>query len=206
MISAFATLALVHLAAVVSPGPSFLVCSRIALSDGRIAGFAVAGGMALGTLLWALGALIGLAVLFEQAQWMYQALRIAGGAFLVFIAIQSWRHAGDALPTHQETETSGAISLFAAFRLGLFTQLSNPKVAIFFASIFLAVLPPGSGALGAGVALVIVTANEFFWYAAVATGLSSAEPRRLYLSYKAPIERALAIILGLIGIRIAVDG
>ncbi|MEO1695392.1 MAG: LysE family transporter [Pseudomonadota bacterium] len=206
LIIAFATLAVVHLAAVISPGPSFVVCARGALSSGRAAGILIAIGMAVGTFAWAVAALVGLAVVFEQAQWLYHTLRIAGGLFLIYIAVQAWRHAADPIDVADTAAGQAALGAVAAFRLGLLTQLANPKVAIFFASIFLAVLPAGIGWTGKGIALAIVTLNEFVWYTVVAIALSAHRPRAVYISYKTHIERVLAVVLGLIGVRIAADG
>jgi threonine/homoserine/homoserine lactone efflux protein len=132
------TVALAHLAAAISPGPSFLLVARTAVGVSRRAGLAAALAMGVGAALWAAAALVGLAVIFAQFDWLYMGAKIAGGVFLIWIATRIWRNAQVPLP---EQGAAPECSLNQAFRSALWIQLSNPKVAIFFGSIFIALLP-----------------------------------------------------------------
>jgi threonine/homoserine/homoserine lactone efflux protein len=197
-----ATLWIVHLMAAMSPGQSFLVVSRTALVSGRPAGVASALGMGIGVLPWAVGAMLGLAVLFAQAPWLYAALRIAGGLYLIYVAVMVWRHAADPVAMADDGER---VSTGTALRQACLTQIANPKVAVFFGSIFVAVLPPSPPLWLAAAILAIVFFNELAWYAAVAVLFSAERPRRAYLSAKAIIDRVMAGLLGLLGAKL-IDG
>ena len=199
-----ATVAIVQLMAVISPGQSFLVISKLALSSGRPAALAATLGMGVGSVIWASAAILGLAVVLTRAAWLYSLLKIAGGLYLLYLAVMLWRHAADAIAV--EPGNGKAMPLAPAFTTGLLTQLANPKVAVFFGSIFFALLPAEAPAWVYGTSVAIVFLNETGWYALVSLVFSSDRPRKAYFAAKAWIDRAMSAALGLIGARLMADG
>ena len=190
----------VHLLAVMSPGPSFLVVARASVARSRRSAIWSALGMGAGSVVWALAALFGLDVLFQIAPWLYTAMKVAGALFLIYLAVMLWRRADRPVPVLRPADATGASAL-AAFRLGLLTQLANPKVVVFFGSIFLAVLPaerPGWMSLAL---LVLVFFDEFLWYAVVAIAFSVERLRSGYQRLKRIIDRVTGGFLGLLGLR-----
>ena len=204
--TALLTLWLVHVAAVVSPGPSFVVVTRAAVAGSVGHGVAVAAGLALGTLLWALAALFGLAALFALVPSLYVALRVGGALFLLFIAYQVWRHAPEPPPAPLGSDGADDGSLPRALRLGVLTQLANPKVAVFFGSIFAAVLPADPGPSMVAASFAIVCADEFVWYALLALLFSRPGVRRAYARAKTPLDRACALVLAAIALGLLIPG
>ncbi|MHA3915781.1 LysE family translocator [Halovulum sp. GXIMD14793] len=192
-----ATLAIVQMLAVISPGQSFVVVSRLALSSGRKSAIFASLGMGFGSVLWAMAAIAGLAIILENAAWLYGLMKLAGGAYLIFLAVKIWRHA----PSKIELSgtTSQQLSLKHSFGLGFMTQLANPKVVIFFGSIFFALLPANSEYWVYLVSLVIVFLNETIWYTLVSFFFSIEKTRQTYLKLKAWIDRGMASALGLLG-------
>ena len=87
----------------------------------------------------------------------------------------------------------------AALRLGFLTQIANPKVIVFFGSIFVALLPAQPPGWVTGAVLVIVFANEIGWLAVVSCLFSAARPRSAYLRLKRWIDRVMAGLLAVIG-------
>ncbi|QPH52626.1 LysE family translocator [Pontivivens ytuae] len=199
------TFALTHLAAVVSPGPSFIVVLRETVSGARRRGLLVAFGLGLGTLVWASGAWFGLAALFEVFPWMLNVLRWAGAAFLIWLAIQLWRHAR-APAVVEATEAAETKGPWDAIRLGLLTQLANPKVAVFFGSIFVVILPADPSPMMLAAVFAIVFLNEFAWYGIVAAVMAARAMRRRYASAKPVIDRVSGTFLGALGLRLIADG
>ena len=190
---------LIHLAAVASPGPSFVVVSRAAVGGSTARGVAVAAGLALGALAWAAAALFGLSVLFAVVPVVYLVMKLAGAAFLIFLAWQLWRRAAEPL----EPPAPGVgVPRAGALRLGVWTQLANPKVAVFFGSVFAAVLPPDPSPAMTAAVLAIVCLDEFAWYSLVALALSRPAVRRRYLAAKAAIDRVTGAVLGALGVRL----
>lgn len=199
-----ATLAAVQLLAVISPGQSFVVISKLALSDNRPAALSAAFGMGVGSVIWASAALLGVAFILEQAAWLFALMKLAGGAYLVFLAVTIWRHAPR--PMAAVTGNGGGTTLGRGFVLGLLTQLANPKVVVFFGSIFFALLPASPASWVYGAALVIVFANETIWYSLVSVAFSVDRARLAYGRVKGVIDRMMAGALGLIGGRLIYDG
>lgn len=200
--SAFLAVALLHLMAAISPGPSVLMAARIGVTEGFRTGTAVAVGIGIGGVFWACAALFGLALLFEYAPMLLTVMKLAGGAFLLFMAYKLWKSADE--PLVQSCETSAPRSLRSAFLLGLVTQVSNPKPAILFAAIFIGTVPASAGFGTYAALLTMVFFNETLWNTLVSRIFSMQKTRATYLNLKGWIDRAFGGLLGLLGIKIAV--
>ena len=186
-----------------SPGPSFIMVARTAVSASRIDALFAALGMGVGGLAFACLSLVGLNGLLIAVPSLYLVLKVAGGLYLAYLGIQIWRGARRALPSGEPDPGSIARSRTRAFLLALTTQLSNPKAAIIYASVFAAFLPPSpSLAFNVGVAAVVFLI-ETGWYAIVALVLSSERPRLAYLRFKTWIDRAAGGVMVALGIRLA---
>ncbi|MCF6315915.1 MAG: LysE family transporter [Marinosulfonomonas sp.] len=205
-LSAFIAVALLHLMAAISPGPSVLMAARIGVTEGFRSGVAVAVGISVGGVFWACAALFGLALLFEYAPMLLTVLKIAGGAFLLYMAYKLWKSADEPLsrtPAQTRDETPPR-SLTSAFMQGLLTQVSNPKPAILFAAIFIGTVPATAGWGTYGALLAVVFFNETIWNTLVSRLFSMQKTRATYLNLKGWIDRAFGGLLGLLGIKIAV--
>ncbi|WP_020394507.1 LysE family translocator [Thiolinea disciformis] len=183
-----------------SPGPSFVVVARNSIALSRQHGYATALGMGTGAGTFALIALLGLHAVLSAVPLAFWAFKIAGGLYLLYLAYQILSHAREPLP-----EVKGSASLMSlkrAYFYGLLTQLSNPKTAIVFASVFSALLPPVIP-LYFYIALPVLAALvDGCWYLLVAYLLSAETPRKTYLTYKAWIDGLAGTVMGLLGIRL----
>lgn len=185
-----------------SPGPSFVMVARTAVASSRSDGFHAALGMGIGGMLFAVAALLGLQTLLIAVPWLYLSIKVLGGAYLAYLGFRIFRGAKEPLAV---PDGDGAPPAKAArsFLLGLGTQISNPKTAIVYASVFAALLPrevPLSVMLVLPFVVLLVEAG---WYAVVALVLSSASPRAAYLRYKAWIDRAAGGVMLLLGLKLA---
>ncbi len=138
-LAAFAAAWLLHLMAAISPGPAVLMSARTGMSEGLRTGAILALGLAAGALVWASAALFGLALLFKVAPSLLWGMKIAGAIYLMRMAFVMWREADRPFDTGQAGRPPRSAA--SAFRLGLFTQLSNPKPAVFFSAIFIGTVP-----------------------------------------------------------------
>jgi threonine/homoserine/homoserine lactone efflux protein len=141
-----AILAITQLLAAISPGQSFVLISKLALSSNRTVALSAAMGLGLGTIIWSSAAILGVALLLKSAAWAYTAFKIAGGLYLIWLAVMLWRHA----PEPIEIDSTGRklVSPARGFALGTVTQLANPKVVVFFGSIFVALVARSRARLG----------------------------------------------------------
>ena len=187
-----------------SPGPSFVMVARTAVTS-RADGLAAALGMGAGGLVFAIAALAGLQAAFLAVPALYLAIKGLGGAYLVYLGWRIWRGARQPLAVMQEAGDSPQHLQGRGrrtFLLGLATQVSNPKTAVVYASIFAAFLPREVPLVLALAVPVVIFCIETGWYSIVALALSSAAPRSAYLRYKAWIDRAAGGVMGLLGLRL----
>lgn len=200
-LAAFIAVALLHLMAAISPGPAVVVSARTGVTEGFRTGAALACGIGAGGVIWAAAALFGLTILFETAPALLIAFKFAGAAYLMAMAWRMWRDA--TLPLDMSGSDKLPRSALSAFRLGLFTQLSNPKPAILFSAIFVGTVPPGTSIATYIALLSVVFLNETIWNTIVAKIFSLPRTRRGYISLKTIIDRAFGGLLGLLGLKIA---
>lgn len=198
--AAFISIVLIHLAAAISPGPSFVVAVRTAASDGFRVASALALGFGLGAVLWAGAAMAGLAILFELVPALFLGLKIVGALFLFWIAFQMWKHAKEPLPQNTDAAPRSALS---AIRYGFLTFASNPKPAIFFGAVFVGLVPHDTPLPWRLAILAAVFANETLWYIVVARVFSMPRARNAYLRLKAGVDRTFGGLLVLLGLKVA---
>lgn len=200
-LATLATVWFVHLLAAASPGPAILMAARTGVTQGFAAGMWLSAGIGVGALFWAAAALFGMATLFHLAPAALWGFKIVGGLFLCWIALRMWRHATD--PLEMPPAEATPASPWSAFRLGLLTQLSNPKPAVFFGAVFVNTIPVGTSLPWIALILALVLLNELACTLAVARAFSLDAPRRAYQRFKTVIDRSFGGMLALLGIKIA---
>ncbi|MBL8702323.1 MAG: LysE family transporter [Alphaproteobacteria bacterium] len=196
-----ASVAVANILGAMSPGPAFVLIARTAVTRGMGPAMAAILGLALGAMLWTAAAIWGLQAVFATLPWLQRALPFAGGLFLLYLAVMIWRHARDPAPT-MESARMAARSGGGTFLHAFLIQVSNPKIMVFFGSIFMAVLPAQMPLWVELTILAMIFVNEFAWYGIVATVFASAPARAAYGRAKTWIDRAMAGLLGALGIRL----
>jgi threonine/homoserine/homoserine lactone efflux protein len=129
---------------VLLPGPDTLVVVRNLLRGGRRRAIVTAIGVLSGLVIWVVAASLGLSALLRASHTGYDVLRYVGGAYLLFIGVQSLR--GRSAPTGDvevEPRKYGPL-LGSGYFAGLATDLLNPKVGVFFVTFLPAFVPRGS--------------------------------------------------------------
>lgn len=199
-LAAFLTFAGLVIFAAVSPGPAVLMSARTGLSEGFRTGVMLAMGIGSGAVIWALAAMFGLHLVFDAAPSLLWALKIGGAAYLLWMAWHLWRDA----PAPFVAEDSRPVprSPLEAFRLGLWTNLANPKAAVMFSSIFLGTVQPGTPVWVLGALLALIFAAETIWNSLVARIFSLDRTRARYVSLKTLIDRSFGGLLALLGLKI----
>jgi threonine/homoserine/homoserine lactone efflux protein len=196
----------VALVVIITPGQDTALVIRNTLSGGRRAGFFTGVGIAVGQQGWTLVAAVGLTALLVTSEPVFLAIRLFGAAYLIWLGAGSlWA----AFRGHEHEATVvgvGSRSTARSFRQGAISNLSNPKMAIFFTSLmppFLpAGIPPFAGFLLLG---AIFSTMAVAWLAGYAVVVERAGDRLR----QGPLRRALDTITGVIlvalGIRIATE-
>ncbi|MEV4112757.1 LysE family translocator [Nonomuraea sp. NPDC049695] len=119
-----------------SPGPDFAVVVRRSAVSGRLHGMAAAAGIAVGVFVWVVAAATGIAALLALSAMAFTVVKVVGAAYLLYLGARALRSAlrsGGGLKL--DLPVPGRRSVWAAFAEGLFTNVLNPKAALFFVAL-----------------------------------------------------------------------
>lgn len=183
------------LAAMASPGPALLFALRQSVGGGLRAGIAAGVGLGLMAASWTALALLGLAAVFAVVPWLYLALKIAGAAYLFWVAWAIWRDAKRPLAAHAQSHSR-------AFWGGVLINLANPKSVLFAASVLVVIFPPDLSLTRKAFIVANHLAVEIIVYSAFAALLSSPPARAGYLRLKPLFDRIAAGLLAALGLRL----
>ncbi|EIN0285738.1 threonine transporter [Salmonella enterica subsp. enterica serovar Newport] len=184
-----------------SPGASFLLVARTAMSNSRRTALSVAAGMGVGALIFAAIALAGLHTMLTLIPSLYTGLKIAGGFYLLWLALKIFRRPSNKSIDSAVTER---ISVSKAFLTGVFTQISNPHTALVFASIFSAALSKNIQPSMYIILPLMAFAIDVLWYAIVAFALSTEGPRQTYIKYRNFIDKLSGGVMAFLGMRLLI--
>jgi threonine/homoserine/homoserine lactone efflux protein len=180
--------------ACITPGPNTLLVMRYALTAPRRVPIAAAMGTITGTFCWGLAGWLGINVLFQAAPFAYVALKTAGGLYLVwlgakiFLDVRKARHAADL--TAQRVD----VPLKTAYRMGLATNLANPKSALFVASLFAATMPAGTPFFYGLIAIAVMLVVSTVYYACLIGLITHPTIATGYLKAKKKIDVGVGLI------------
>ncbi len=124
-----------------APGPSNLYVLSRSLAQGTAGGLVSALGLALGSLFHVALAVAGLAALLSYAPTLYDAIRLAGAAYLIYLGIKTLRAPGASMPANGGARRSLARILFDA----ALVEMLNPKTALFFLAFLPQFVEPAAG-------------------------------------------------------------
>ncbi|MCD7097158.1 LysE family translocator [Stenotrophomonas sp. MMGLT7] len=136
---AFAAIAL---GMVLTPGPNMVYLISRTLCQGRMAGFISLAGVAAGFVFYMVCAALGITALVMAVPYAYDALRIGGAAYLLYLAWQALRPGGRSPFQVRELPKDSPRRLFA---MGLATNLLNPKIAVMYLSLLPQFIDPRAG-------------------------------------------------------------
>ena len=198
-----AAFGLIHLVALVSPGPDFVVACRNSLLYSRTIGIYTAVGFGLGICVHISYAVFGLSWLIANNELIFTVIQYLGAFYLMLIGIQSLRSFQSQIG--QETATaSSRISPFRAVRIGFITNVLNPKATLFFLSLFSTMLNPTVGELTLVVIAVLLVVTTILWFSLVALLISHPRFTTTLKRYEKTVHRFFGVLLIGIGVIILV--
>ena len=196
MMTALFTVAVLHWMALVTPGPNVILITQLAASGHRSSALYAGVGISVVALTWALLTVLGVNALFAAHTCLRAAVQIAGGIYLCFFAFKLWGSG-----TTNGGKPRGYHSPQAAFRLGFITNITNPKTALFFGSVFVAALPPDASAHLLIAAITLVFINALVCHTLLALLFSQASIQAGYDRQRTKLNRLAAAIVGAYGVR-----
>jgi threonine/homoserine/homoserine lactone efflux protein len=135
------------------PGQDMLLSLSRGLTQGSGAGFAHALGVGLGIMLHSLLAAVGVSALLTATETGFWLVKLAGGAYLISLGVQQWRHANAVAVMRADKA-----SLLVIFWRGFLSNLLNPKVALFVLAFVPQFVRSGDGASSALVQMLLLGA------------------------------------------------
>lgn len=206
MLTLFFTVALVHIIALMSPGPDFFFVSQTAVSRSRKEAMMGVLGITCGVMVWAGVALLGLNLIIEKMAWLHTIIMVGGGLYLCWMGFQMLRgalkksEAAAAVEPQVELARSGR-----SFLKGLLTNLANPKAIIYFGSVF-SLFVGDSVSSGArwGIFLLIVL-ETLAWFTVVASLFALPGMRRGYQRMAKWIDGIAGTLLAGFGIHLIIS-
>lgn len=193
---------IIHLLAVMSPGPDFVMISRNSLIYSRKSGIYSALGLGLGMAVHATYSLVGIGLIIAKSILLFSILKFAGAAYLIYFGYKCLC----SKPAHLQ-KISGKkredLSKFAAIRAGFLTNLLNPKATLFFLALFTQVVSPKTPKLIQALYAFEMSLMTFVWFAFVAVTLSHNLVRAKFVKTQHWFERIFGVILIALGVKVA---
>lgn len=203
-LSAIVTVAIIHLLAVMSPGPDFVMLTRNSLIYSRKTGVFTALGLGIGIILHVIYSIVGIGVLISQSIVLFNILKFLGAAYLIYLGYKSLTSKATSLDI-KDTQIREDISRLKAVKIGFLTNALNPKVTLFFLSVFTMVINPKTP-LGVkifmGLEMSVVT---FLWFAFLAYVVSHRFVKLKISKVQHFAEKFIGVVLISLGIKVALS-
>ena len=163
-VSTYAALVGIWVAAIASPGPDLVQIIRLGAKS-RAIGVACAVGIMLGNTVWIAASLLGLSALIKAVPEVLAVLQLIGGIYLLTMGVGAIRAGLSAQKLQVTVETdSKELTTAQALRIGVLTNLSNPKAVLFFGAVFAQFITPGMGWEWTLLILVTLVVIGFGWF------------------------------------------
>jgi threonine/homoserine/homoserine lactone efflux protein len=183
----------------ITPGAGTANVVRSALRGGWRSGVLTIAGNSVGVVVWGLLSVLGVSALIAASEIAFLVLKITGACVLVWLGVQSLRHAGrpvDAVPRAGRRP----------FRDGLVTSAANPKLAIFFVALFPQFVGDRGSVLPTTLLMIaLIVALDFVWYTTLAVLVSRARAAYTGSRVSRRVERLTGAVLIGLGARVALE-
>ena len=197
----FSTLALIHLLAVIAPGPDFALCLRQSLHYGQKIGIITALGIGCGLSLHIAYSLIGVSALIHSHPAILLVGQCIGAAYLLYLG-QLFLRSQPRSEHAQNADLPTTPSLTRAFIMGFLTNATNPKATLFFLAIFTTVVSeqtPLVIQLGYGLWMCVITA---VWFILVSLLFTQSKVQQWFWRKGFWLERVIGGLLIIVAVRL----
>jgi RhtB (resistance to homoserine/threonine) family protein len=193
----------IHLLAVMSPGPDFLMISRNTLIYSRKTGIYSAVGLGAGILVHITYSLFGIALVISQSIVLFSVIKYLGAAYLMYIGIKSLRSKRQGEVTGEQQANSKELTPFAAVKMGFLTNVLNPKATLFFLALFTQVITPTTPFIVKGLMSIEMVIATVAWFSLVAILLSHKRIKQAFVRIQHKAERVFGVLLIALGVKVA---
>ncbi|HBP29362.1 MAG: LysE family translocator [Advenella sp.] len=185
-----------------SPGPDFVAVTSHALNNRR-SGVFVGLGIASAVVVWATLAILGFGLLIKELYWLYEAIRLAGAIYLVYLGSRMLMGVFKGKYDQQNLAGVSTVGVGQSWRIGFVVGITNPKTATFFATLFVTLLPVGAPPLVYIAVVAMVGVITSLWLCLLASVFSIGRVRSIYASIRRPVDALMGAVLVGLGVRMA---
>jgi threonine/homoserine/homoserine lactone efflux protein len=184
----------------ITPGVDMALVARSALARGHRAALSTTGGIVSGLLVWGAASAAGVAALVAASASAYDLVRLAGAAYLVWLGVRTLLRAGTPAPA------AGARRARAAYATGLLSNLTNPKIVVFYTTVLPTFIPAGADVFAWSLALAAIhAAMGLAWLSAYAWALHRARGLFERPRVRRALDSATGTVLIALGARLAAE-
>jgi threonine efflux protein len=206
MLTLFLTVAVLHIVALVTPGPDFFFVSQTAVSRSRKEAMMGVLGITGGVMVWSGVALLGLNLILEKMAWLHSIIMVGGGLYLCWMGYQMLRSAFKKETGKPTEEVSVELARSGrSFLKGLLTNLSNPKAIIYFGSVFSLFVGNDVGSAERWGLFVMIALETFVWFTVVASLFALPQMRRGYQRLAKWIDGVAGVLFAGFGIHLIIS-
>ena len=198
------TVTVIHLLAVISPGPDFIMACRNSLTYSRKTGIWTAVGFGFGIAVHVFYSLAGLALIISKSILLFNAIKFLGAGYLIYIGLKSVFSKSSKIELGEQQKKED-ITRFAAIRIGFLTNVLNPKATLFFLSLFTLVISPETPMPIMGIMSAIMIINTMLWFSLVAVFLTQKRIRSIFERFQGVFNKTLGGLLIALGIKVALS-
>jgi len=212
-ITLLASLAVIHLVALMSPGPDFAIIVKMATQQTRLTALYCAFGIAVAILVHTFLSLMGISVMIQQSHVAFMAVQLIGSSYLAWMGVGAIKSAIMSILSKQGTSAIASaksqstktrlISSLTGFKLGLYTNLLNPKALIFFITLFSVLITPQVNNPTKIAAAILLFVLSLAWFCLLALILSKPRVQQKLLAANTFIDLLVGIIFIAVAITIA---
>ncbi|TDE85380.1 LysE family translocator [Deinococcus sp. S9] len=162
--------------------------------------------MCSGLLVHAALSALGLSVLLARSAALYEAVKLAGAAYLLSLGVRAWREARRTQQAPVDGPAPTSVGFATAFIQGLTTNVLNPKVALFYLTVLPQFVGPGPGALAHALGLALIHfAWGLVWLGLLVRLIGTLAPRLRRPQVRAALERLTGAAMVALGLRVALS-
>lgn len=196
------TVTIAHLIALISPGPDFIVACRNAIQYSQKIGIWTAVGFGIGVCIHLSYTFFGLSWMISQSDILFNLIKYLGAFYLIYLGILSiFSRKTKIKLTTDHDQIKYNVKWYSAIRMGLLTNLLNPKASLFFFSLFTIVVGPKANTTVMITLSFILVSSTVLWFSLVAIFLNHQKIRNLFEDNLKQINTLFGLILILLGIR-----
>ena len=199
----FITIALLHLFAVVSPGPDFVLITRQSIRYDRNVAIWSSLGVGVGILFHSFIAITGVVVLVTSNTFLLTSIKIAGAIYLAYLGVIS------IINSNKIKSLTGDVSVkrenLNGFLAGLITNVTNVKAILFFITVFSVVVDQNTDSLTLTLYGLYMSISTFIWFAFVSVVFTNDKFTRKFSYYLPIFEKVIGAVLIAISAQILIS-